>query len=54
MSGPGGSPIVVAPGHSDEAHPAIFNTIPPQAKPLKPGQLTDEQLNQFFEDVSTI
>jgi len=30
------------PGHTDEAHPEIFNTIPPQVTPLKPGQLSAE------------
>lgn len=37
------------PGETDEAHPEIFNTIPPQPKVLKPGQLPEEKIKQFFE-----
>jgi hypothetical protein len=38
------------PGHTDEGHPEIFNTVPPLTKPLKPGQLSEEKLKQFFKD----
>lgn len=37
------------PGETDEAHPEIFNTIPPQPKVLKPGQLPEEKVKQFFD-----
>ena len=38
------------PGESDEAHPELFdlNARPPPAAP-KPGQLTEEQVKQYFE-----
>ena len=41
----------VYPGHSDEAHPEVFNTMPPMKYPLKPGQLSEEKLKQYFRDV---
>jgi len=39
------------PGHSDVGHPEIFNTMPLHRTPLKPGQLSEAQLKQFFEEV---
>ena len=38
----------VWPGDSDEAYPTVFTKIPTQPKKWKPGQLTQEQLEQFF------
>ena len=40
------------PGQTDEAHPEPFTIIPAQPKEKKPGQLTDEQIKTYFEDVS--
>jgi len=40
----------VWPGDSDEEHPEVFTKIPPQPKTKKPGQLTKEQLEQFFNE----
>lgn len=37
-------------GETDEAHPEIFNSIPPQPKVLKPGQLSEEKIKQFFDE----
>jgi len=38
------------PGKSDEAHPEVFTKVPPQPDVLKPGQLTKEQVTQFFTE----
>jgi ectoine hydroxylase-related dioxygenase (phytanoyl-CoA dioxygenase family) len=38
------------PGYTDEAHPELFNTAPPQPKELKPGQIDADKINQFFKD----
>ena len=38
-------------GYTDEAHPEIFTVMPPQPKILKPGQLTEEQVKKFFDEV---
>ncbi|XP_060065780.1 uncharacterized protein LOC132546102 [Ylistrum balloti] len=38
------------PGEVDEVHPAPFLTIPPQPTEKKPGQLTEAQVKQFFEE----
>ena len=39
------------PGDVDEAFPDIFNQIPPQPSEKKPGQLSDEQLREYFDKV---
>lgn len=41
------------PGHSDEAFPGVFNlsAMPPQPKEKKPGQLPEEDIRRFFEEV---
>lgn len=41
------------PGHSDEAFPGVFNlaAMSPQPK-KKPGQLPEEDIRRFFEEVS--
>ncbi len=41
------------PGETDEAFPEAFVKIPQQPKEKKPGQLTDEQIKQFFDEVGT-
>jgi hypothetical protein len=38
------------PGYVDEAHPEIFCTAPPQPTVLKPGQLTKDQVQKFFDE----
>jgi hypothetical protein len=40
----------VLPGHTDEGHPDLFNTLPVQKTQLKAGQLTEQQLKQFVTD----
>ena len=37
------------PGECDDAVPGPFVTIPPQPKEKKPGQLTHEQLKEYFD-----
>jgi hypothetical protein len=37
-------------GESDEAHPEIFQSIPPQPEVLKPGQVSKEKVEQFFDE----
>jgi hypothetical protein len=37
------------PGMSDKAYPEVFNTIPPQPAVRKPGQLSNEEMKQFFD-----
>jgi len=39
------------PGFTNEAHPEIFTSIPPQPEQLKKGQLTEDQINKFFKEV---
>ena len=39
------------PGFTDEAHPEIFTTVPPQPAQLKVGQLSEDQIRKFFEEV---
>ena len=36
------------------AYPEPFNKIPPPVLEKKPGQLSEEQIRQFFEEVSHI
>jgi hypothetical protein len=42
------------PGYTKEAHPEVcdIRAMPPQPKVLKPGQLPEEQIRQYFEEVS--
>lgn len=39
------------PGFTGKAYPEIFTTVPPQPKQQKPGQLSEEQVKKFFEEV---
>lgn len=41
------------PGEVDDVHPLPFITTPPQPKEKKPGQLSEKQLKQYFDEVST-
>ena len=45
--------IEVVSGVSDEAYPEIFDirAMLPQSDVKKPGQLTDDQLKHYFEEV---
>ena len=45
--------IEVVSGVSDEAYPEIFDirAMLPQSDVKKPGQLTDDQLKRYFEEV---
>ena len=40
------------PGLVDDAYPEVFTTVPKQTKKLKPGQLPEDKLKQFFEKVN--
>jgi len=40
------------PGFTGKAYPEVFNTIPPQPQNLKPGQLSEEEVKKFFDEVS--
>ncbi|XP_013416111.1 uncharacterized protein LOC106177776 [Lingula anatina] len=40
----------IAPANISEAYPELFCTIPPPVKEKKPGQLSDKQIKQFFEE----
>ena len=53
MPDPETTEAVHYPGQTDEAHPELFdlNARPPTPAP-KPGQLSEEQVKQFFEVVS--
>ena len=53
MPDPETTETVYYPGQTDEAHPELFdlNARPPTPAP-KPGQLSEEQVKQFFEVVS--
>ena len=43
------------PGQVDECHPEIFTKVPANVETgTKPGQLTKEQITQFFTEVSII
>ena len=42
------------PGETDVANPEVFTVAPPYNEPIKPGQFTEEQRRQFFEDVCYI
>ena len=39
------------PGECDEAHPEAFTIAPPRVGPKKPGQLTEDQIIEFFDKV---
>ena len=39
------------PAESDEAFPEIFTVMPEQPVQKKPGQLNQQQIRQFFEEV---
>lgn len=41
----------VWPGESGEAYPDVFTKIPPQPTEKKPGQLSEDQIIQFFDKV---
>ena len=50
-------PVVeVENGATDEAHPEIFDTraMLPQRKDKKPGQISDDLIRKYFEDVSSV
>lgn len=40
------------PGYTEEAYPDIFTTIPPQPECLKPGQVQEDDVRRFFNEVS--
>ena len=46
--------IVVESGATDEGHPELFDTraMLPQPEEKKPGQISDEMIRKYFEDVS--
>jgi len=39
------------PGFTGKAYPEVFNKAPPQPRQLKPGQLSEQQVKKFFEEV---
>ena len=39
------------PGFTGVAYPEVFNTIPLQPQQLKPGQLSEQQVKKFFDEV---
>lgn len=47
------SEIKVQPGATEDAHPEVFNSqaMPTPSGEKKPGQLPDETIKKFFEDV---
>jgi len=40
-----------SPGQTNEAHPELFTNIPPQPEVLKQGQISEEKVKQFFDQV---
>jgi len=42
------------PGFTGKAYPEVFNTVPPQPQQRKPGQLSEEQVKKFFDEVYTV
>ena len=46
----------VLPGFTDEAHPEVFNVkaMLPQSSEKKSGQLSDDQIRQYFEQVCSV
>jgi hypothetical protein len=42
------------PGYTEDAHPELFDSraMLPQPRDLKPGQLPEDQIKKYFEDVS--
>ena len=47
-------PLDIPRGFTGERHPEVFNIPPPQPEAKKPGQLTPEQLQHFFEKVHSL
>jgi len=39
------------PGFTGKAYPEVFTKAPPQPQQLKPGQLSEQQVKAFFEEV---
>jgi ectoine hydroxylase-related dioxygenase (phytanoyl-CoA dioxygenase family) len=37
-------------GLSEQDHPELFTSLPPQPSPLKSGQLSEQQVKQFFDE----
>ena len=48
--------IEVESGATDEAYPELFDTrtMLPQPKDKKPGQISDDLIRKYFEDVSFV
>jgi hypothetical protein len=46
-------PRKMAPGYTNEEHPEIVDirAMPPQPKTLKPGQVPENLIKQYFEEV---
>ena len=42
---------IAYPGESSESYPEVFTKPPPMPAVLKPGQLSEQQFKQFFEEV---
>ena len=40
------------PGFTGEAYPEVFTKIPPQPQQVKPGQLSEQQVKKFFDEVT--
>jgi len=39
------------PGFTGKAYPEVFTIIPPQPQQLKLGQLSEQQVKKFFDEV---
>lgn len=48
-------PRKMAPGYTGEEHPEVVDirAMPPQPKELKPGQVPEKLIKQYFEEAST-
>lgn len=48
-------PRKMAPGYTGEEHPEVVDirAMPPQPKELKPGQVPENLIKQYFEEAST-
>ena len=42
------------PGVSTKAYPEVFTTMPPPVKEKKPGQISQDLIQQFHEEVSFV
>ena len=42
------------PGQCDEAYPEVYLRAPPFPQNLKPGQLSEQQFEQFFREVNLL